>query len=105
MSAWWLFLLIPVVYGYGWYHTALLLARRSNADHERRYRMLPIEEYKGEHLAFAMFIALFWPVVLPVTAMHARMISVVGPTPTEWQAENQRLTDEIARLEREAGLS
>jgi hypothetical protein len=102
---WWMWLIASLtVYGFGWYRTALMTARRINEKHERRWETLPLENYKREHMAEAMAVALVWPFYLPVLVLHNRMVSQVGLTPKELAEQNKKLEQQIARLEREAGI-
>jgi hypothetical protein len=93
-----------VVYAVGWYRTALLVTRRENEKDERHY-FGNSQIDREMNLVWGMIVALAWPAYLPIDALHRRMLNDVGPTRREMQRENERLQADIARLEREAGLS
>lgn len=99
-----IWLVLLVVYLVGWYRTSLMLAKRAN-EREERIKLTKVDEDDRRfNLGMAMFAALAWPVVLPVLLIHSRMMPHVGPTNAELKRENERMSREIEKLEREAGI-
>lgn len=93
------------VYVVGWYRTSLMVARRMNESEQRgrTYRVLDDGDRRF-NLGAAMAAACIWPVILPLLFIHSQMLNQVGPTPKDLAQENERLSREIDRLEREAGI-